>query len=252
MKQLIAANWKMNGSLPHLQAYVPALLAGLEESSGISARAVICPPSPYLPALAQMLKGSPVGVGAQNVHSSPKGAFTGEISVSMLADLGVGICIIGHSERRQLFGETDGMIRAKLEALLSAGLEAILCVGETLEEREAGRHESVVEGQVQAALAETGAEALTGLAVAYEPVWAIGTGKTATPEQANTMHGVIRTCLAGNLNAGAAANIPILYGGSVNTDNAGSLLSQSEINGALVGGASLEAPSFLAILKQAG
>jgi triosephosphate isomerase len=165
--------------------------------------------------------------------------------------VGADTCIVGHSERRQLYGETDEQIRDKLLALRSAGLLAILCVGETLEQREANQHETVVERQLRGALMGADAAMLSGLAVAYEPVWAIGTGRTATPEQANAMHAVIRKALGAIVAPEAAADVPILYGGSVNADNAASLLGQPEINGALVGGASLKADSFLAIINQA-
>ena len=250
MKPLIVANWKMNGSRRDLESFVPALQAGLPDPE-TAARGIVCPPFPYLVTLAELTRGTAIGVGAQNVHASPKGAFTGEIAVAMLQDVGADTCIVGHSERRQLFGETDAQIREKLQALRGAGLLAILCVGETLDQRESDQHESVVEAQVRGALADADAATLSGLAVAYEPVWAIGTGKTATPEQANAMHAVIRRVLDAIVSPASGAGVPILYGGSVNADNAASLLGQPEINGALVGGASLKADSFLAIINQA-
>jgi triosephosphate isomerase len=251
MKQWVVGNWKMNGSLSMVSDYVPALLDGLLELSGWerSLRVGICPPSPYLGMMASKLTGYPVEVGAQNVHPKPSGAFTGEIAPPMLRELGVDLCLVGHSERRQLFGETDEAVREKLSALLEANLTPIVCVGEVLAEREAGRHLAVVERQVQGALEGLPPERLAGVVLAYEPVWAIGTGKTATPEQANQMHAHIRALLAARFGAGPAAGTPILYGGSVTPDNAGALLAQPDINGTLVGGASLKPATFLPIIQ---
>ena len=248
--KFVVANWKMNGSHALIEAFTPEVLYGLAALGRQGApRVAVCPPAPFLEALGARLKGSPVGLGAQNVHPEPDGAYTGEVSARMLADLGVTVCIVGHSERRQYFNEHDDFIRAKLMALHQVAVEPMLCVGETLDEREAGHHETVVRREVHAAL--KGLEVPGALSVAYEPVWAIGTGKTATPAQANDMHAVIRAVLGEQFGADTAARIPILYGGSVNAGNAGELLSQPEIDGALVGGASLKADAFLAIIKHA-
>ena len=248
IEKFIAANWKMNGSHALIETFVPALLQGLAAMGAkVAPRVAVCPPAPFLEALGARLKGSPVSLGAQNVHPEPEGAFTGEVAAHMLAELGVEVCIVGHSERRQLFHEDDAFVRAKLLALREAAIAPILCVGETLEEREAHRHEAVVQRQMRAAL--TGLPGPGALCVAYEPVWAIGTGKTATPAQANEMHVMLREVLGEQFGADAAARIPILYGGSVNAGNAGDLLAQPQIDGALVGGASLKPDAFLAILQ---
>lgn len=272
MENWIIGNWKMNGSRAMINEVVPGLLEGLSRSSqGENTRMVICPPSAYLSLVRTIVDGTPLGLGAQRIYPKPSGAFTGEISAEMLVDLGVEFCIIGHSEQRQLFGVTNAMVTSKLHALLTAGIRPILCVGETLEERESGRAEAVIGGQLEAAFGEWAGgtagkrmsdppldanpaldtEQLGRVIIAYEPVWAIGTGKTATPEQANQMHGFIRGALKKHYNEESAQNTPILYGGSVNAENAGELLGQSDINGALVGGASLKAGTFLDIFNQA-
>ncbi|MBI3993585.1 MAG: triose-phosphate isomerase [Candidatus Lambdaproteobacteria bacterium] len=249
-EKFVVANWKMNGSEALIATFAPALQQGLAAMNGRGApRVAVCPPAPFLHAMAGRLKGSAVQLGAQNVHPEPEGAFTGEVSAHMLAELNVAVCIVGHSERRQLFGEDDEFIRAKLMALHQVAIEPILCVGETLAEREAGEHEAVVWRQVHAAL--RGLEVPGDLTVAYEPVWAIGTGRTATPAQANEMHALIRRVLSEQFGDDAAARIGLLYGGSVNAGNAGDLLAQPQIDGALVGGASLKPDAFLAIIHHA-
>ena len=250
MATWIVGNWKMNGSMQLLEDLLPALAKGLPGSLG-EVKVGVCPPYPYLAAAAQKLNGTPIALGAQNVYPEASGAFTGEVAPAMLSEVGATLCIVGHSERRALMGEKDDFIAAKLKVLLAAGITPILCVGETLEEREADRHESVVSGQISAALSGMSAADGAKLIVAYEPVWAIGTGKTATPEQANSMHAFIRGQLTVGFDEATARAIPIQYGGSVNDGNAAELLGQPEINGALVGGASLKADAFLSIIQQA-
>ncbi len=216
---------------------------------------LLLPPAPYLAPLARVLEsggaGGRVGLGVQNVHGEVCGAFTGEISAEMARDLGAGWALVGHSERRALFGETDGIVAGKLAAALRAGLVPVLCVGETLAEREAGSAEAVVRRQVRVVAEQAGAAALAAATVAYEPVWAIGTGRTATPEQAQAMHEMVRSEIEALCGADAAASLRLLYGGSVKPDNASALLAQPDIDGALVGGASLDADSFAAIVLAA-
>lgn len=272
MNKWIVGNWKMNGRKAHVEAFVPALLNGLPE--GLRAggtRVIVCPPHPYLTQVGALIAGSGVELGAQKVHPLSEGAFTGEVSPAMLAELGVSACIIGHSEHRQHFGVTDAIIAQKLHALVAAGIAPILCVGETLAEREADKQQQVIQTQLLQALQASGTggqgdspsdvvlaphpelseSGARRLAIAYEPVWAIGTGHTATPEQANSMHGFIRGILRERYPESLAKSMPILYGGSVNPENAGDLLALPEIDGALVGGASLEPESFLSIINQA-
>ena len=268
----IVGNWKMNGSLEHVAEFVPALLEGLPEAGKLNGtRVAICPPHPYLAAVRERIAGTGVELGAQKVHPLPSGAFTGEVSPAMLAEFGVSMCIIGHSEHRQHFGVTDAIIAQKLHALLAVGITPILCVGETLAERQDGKQEQVIETQLTQALdasqdeqeghsqggvvlvphAELEAGEARGLAIAYEPVWAIGTGQTATTGQANAMHRFIRGFLQQRYSEKLSRELPILYGGSVNDGNAGELLGQPDIDGALVGGASLKAGPFLSIVNQA-
>jgi triosephosphate isomerase len=208
----------------------------------------IAPPFTALSALADSLGGSGIALGAQNVHAEPQGAFTGEVSVAMLAELGCRYCIVGHSERRTLFGETDAFIAEKAAALLAAGLRPILCIGETLEQREAGRTHETLRRQLAGSLAKLAAESLPELVLAYEPVWAIGTGRTATPELAQEAHAFVRAWLRDRF--GPPAEVArILYGGSMKPDNAAALLSQPDIDGGLVGGASLDPADFSAIIR---
>ena len=214
---------------------------------------VLCPPSLYLGTVGTALKlsgtASPSGVwlGGQNMHDKPSGAYTGEVAPAMLTDIGCHYVILGHSERRTLFGETDATVNAKTKAALAAGLVPIVCVGETLEEREAGKTQAVVTEQVQGSLAGLAPEEIAKIVIAYEPVWAIGTGKVATPEQAQEVHALIRGLLATMASPAVAAEVTIQYGGSVKPDNAASLAVQPDIDGALVGGASLKADDFLGI-----
>ena len=239
--KLIAANWKMNGSFALIDEMQKVLRPLLEKTN---CEVVICPPDVLLSSMKKTVEGMRIAVGAQNVHSETAGAFTGETSVLLLQECGVKWCIVGHSERRILFGETDAFIRSKTETLLKHGIRPILCIGETLEERESGNHEKVVATQLGRGLSGLAADDQKRCVVAYEPIWAIGTGKTATPEQANSMHKTIRKEIESLASPEAAENMQILYGGSVNAENAKTLLSQSEIDGALVGGASLKTDTF--------
>ena len=245
-KKLIAGNWKMNGSLAANEALVQAMLAGIGQPP---AEVALCAPAPYLAQLQALLQGSPIAWGSQDVSAHEQGAYTGEISVAMLKDFGCRYAIVGHSERRQYHGETDEIVAAKAQRALSSGITPIVCVGETLAEREANETESVVKRQL-AAVTHTVGHCITEIVVAYEPVWAIGTGKTATPEMAQAVHAVLRAQLA------AATTNPkrvhILYGGSMNAANAASLLAQPDIDGGLIGGASLKAADFLQIVAAAG
>lgn len=245
--KLVAGNWKMHGSLASIDALVSALVAGKKGG----AKMLLCPPYPYLKTVADRLAGSDILLGAQDVSTRVgSGAFTGEVSGAMLADVGCRYVIVGHSERRALYGETDALVAAKFQAAQAAGLVPILCVGETLEQREADETRAVVERQVAAVLDAAGAAAFGSAVVAYEPVWAIGTGRTATPDQAQEVHALIRSMIA-KRDATIAADLRILYGGSVKGGNAAELFAMQDIDGGLVGGASLEAPEFLRIYAAA-
>jgi triosephosphate isomerase len=242
---MIAGNWKMNTTVSQAVALVSEMRRELNEMDSIDR--VLCPPFVSLVAVRELIKGSSIRLGAQNLYFEEKGAYTGEISPLMLADL-CELVIIGHSERRQYFDETDDMVNRKLRAALKVGLKPILCIGERLEENEAGRTEEVVTGQLRSSLA--GIEGSTDLVIAYEPVWAIGTGKAATGEQANQTAALIRRNLAELYGQDIAQTVPILYGGSVTSANVAQFVSQPEIDGALVGGASLKAAEFLSIVRQ--
>ncbi len=243
---VVAGNWKMNKTEPEARALAASLKSELDGIEHVTH--VVCPPFVSLAAVAEELESSPIALGAQNMHYEDSGAFTGEVSPSMLE----GICeyvILGHSERRQLFGETDVTVNRKVKAALAAGLKPIVCVGESLEEREQGRAASVVAGQVREGLASvTSSE---GLLVAYEPIWAIGTGVAATPADAQQVMANIRAALSEVFDATSAGRVPLLYGGSATPDNAAGFFEESDINGALVGGASLQADSFGAISRMA-
>ncbi|MEX0937462.1 MAG: triose-phosphate isomerase [Pirellulales bacterium] len=244
-RPLIAGNWKMNTDR---RAAVDLAKAIVDRASKVGAADLaVCPPLVYLDAVSQIVAGSPVALGAQNVYHEPKGAFTGEVSAAMLRDLGVSMVILGHSERRHVLGETDQDVNRKLFAVLVADLIPIVCVGELLEEREAGRTGEVIRRQFEGSLAELSAEQFGRIVLAYEPVWAIGTGKVATPEQAEEVHADLRKMMAARYNDAMARQVRILYGGSVKPDNAASLLAQPNVDGALVGGASLQADDFLSI-----
>jgi triosephosphate isomerase len=244
-KKLVAGNWKMHGSLADNAALLAAIkpaLAGIE--------AAVCVPFPYLAQAQAALAGSSIAWGAQNVSEQPKGAFTGEVSAAMLLDFGCRYAIVGHSERRSLYGETDAVVAKKYLAAQAAGLTPILCVGESLEERESGVTEDVVARQLDAVIEAAGVASLAKAVVAYEPVWAIGTGKTATPEQAQAVHAFIRGRIAA-LDKGVAEGLTIQYGGSVKAANAAELMAQPDIDGGLIGGASLVVDEFVAICKAA-
>ena len=245
---LIAGNWKMNGSSAANVELVAGIVAGVPTGSGFSL--LVCPPFPYLASVVEQTKGSPVKVGAQTVSEHDKGAFTGEVAPGMLSDVGCDYVIVGHSERRALYGETSEQVAAKFQAAQVAGITPILCVGETLEEREAGTTESVIDEQLGAVMDAAGVGAFAAAVIAYEPVWAIGTGMTATPEQAQDVHRHIRAQLAAQ-DGSIAANVQILYGGSMKGDNAPGLLGMADIDGGLIGGASLKAADFLAIVEAA-
>ena len=242
---MIAGNWKMNTTLDEATALVSEMLKGLEKTKGVDK--VVCPPFISLAAVRELIKGTSVRLGAQNLYFEEKGAYTGEISPLMLA----GLCefvIIGHSERRQYFNETGEIVNKKIRAALKAGLKPILCIGEKLEENEAGKTEGVVTGQVKASMA--GIDYPEGFIIAYEPIWAIGTGKAATGEQANGTIGLVRRTIGEIYGDKAAQDLRVLYGGSVTGANTGEFMRQPEIDGALVGGASLKAGDFLSIVKQ--
>jgi len=241
----IAGNWKMNTDRASAVALAQGIAARAGEAGHVDL--AVCPPSVYLDAVAAAVKGSPVGLGAQNMYHEPKGAFTGELSAAMLLDVGCQYVILGHSERRHILGETDEMINRKVLAALDAGLKPIVCVGELLEEREAGRTAEVIRTQFEGSLAGLSDEQMAGTVIAYEPVWAIGTGKVATPEQAEEVHADLRKLLASRYNDQIAESVVIQYGGSVKPDNAATLLGQPNIDGALVGGASLKVDDFLGI-----
>ncbi len=245
---LVAGNWKMNGSTASSKELVAGIVAGAPQSD--SAKVLICPPFPYLAAVARQISGSRVLLGAQNVSEHESGAFTGEVAPAMLRDIGCEYVIVGHSERRALYGETSFAVAAKFKAALDAGLKPILCVGETLEQRESGGTESVVEVQLGAVIDKVGIAGFRSAVVAYEPVWAIGTGVTASPEQAQDVHRHIRGVMAGH-DAEVAESIQILYGGSMKGENAAGLLAMPDIDGGLIGGASLKAGDFLAIAAAA-
>ena len=244
-RKFIAGNWKMNLDRKGAVALAEAVAKAAETVHNVDL--AVCPPSCYLDAVAQVLKGSKVALGAQNVYHQANGAFTGELSTAMLCDLGVKYVILGHSERRHVLGETDADVNKKVVAALAAGLLPIVCVGELLAEREAGRTMSVIRTQFDGSLVGISAELLKKVVIAYEPVWAIGTGKVATPAQAEEVHLGLRKIIAERYNDQIAQIVPIQYGGSVKPDNAAELLGQPDIDGALVGGASLKVDQFMGI-----
>ncbi len=248
-RPIIAGNWKMN--LSKAEAVSLAQKVAAQVKAGGKADVVVCPTFVHLDAVAQVLAGTQVGLGAQDCYHEGNGAYTGEISTAMLLDLGCKYVILGHSERRHILGETDGAVNRKTKAALAAGLIPIVCVGETLAEREAGQTHAVVQAQFDGSLAGLTDEQMAKIIVAYEPVWAIGTGKNATPAQAAEVHADLRTLIANRYNSTIADRVRIQYGGSVKPENAAELLSQPNIDGALVGGASLKAESFLGIIAGA-
>ncbi len=244
-KKLIAGNWKMNGSLAANEVLLKALIAGLGD---VTCDVAVAVPAPYLAQVQALTAGTAVAVAAQDVSRYESGAYTGEVSVAMLKDFGVRYALVGHSERRQYHGETDVAVAEKAQRALAAGVTPIVCVGETLEEREAGQTEAVVKRQLAAVIHLNG-HCISEIVVAYEPVWAIGTGRTASPEQAQAVHAVLRAQLAAA--SEHADRIRLLYGGSMNAGNAAQLLAQPDIDGGLVGGASLKAADFLQIIAAA-
>lgn len=246
--KLVIANWKMNGLSQANSQLLGDLLPGLARLPDV--RVAVCPPFPYLTQVALLLAETDLSLGAQNLSHLAKGAYTGEVSGEMLGDLGCRYVLVGHSERRSLYGEGDDLVAFKFEAALDAGLVPVLCVGETLAQRRDGETFSVVNAQLQAVLSRVGAKRLAEGVIAYEPVWAIGTGETATPAQAQEVHQQIRRILAEE-DPFAAGAIDILYGGSVKADNAEDLFKQPDIDGGLIGGASLDAFAFLAICRAA-
>ncbi|PKO47128.1 MAG: triose-phosphate isomerase [Betaproteobacteria bacterium HGW-Betaproteobacteria-4] len=242
-RKLVAGNWKMHGALQQNSALLARIAAG---ATDLGCEIAVCPPFPYLAQAQSILAGSSVALGAQSVSEHASGPFTGEVSASMLAEFGCRYALVGHSERRAQFGETDAVVAAKFEAAQKAGLVPILCVGETLDEREAGKMLSVISGQLSAVLDRVGVAAMAQAVVAYEPVWAIGTGLTASPGQAQEVHASIRFQVA-ELDVAVADGLRILYGGSVKPQNAKELFGQLDIDGGLIGGAALVADDFLAI-----
>lgn len=245
---LVAGNWKMNGSRESTAALLDALQRGLED--GVKAEVLVCPPFVYLPDAHRAIRGSAIKLGAQSLCAEESGAFTGEISAAMLQDVDCEYVIVGHSERRALYGEDDALVARKFMAAIKQGLIPVLCVGETLEEREQGVTVDVIRRQLGAVLAAAGIDAFAQAVVAYEPVWAIGTGKTASPAQAQDVHAEIRAILRAE-NARIADLVRILYGGSVKASNAAELFAMADIDGGLVGGASLDSEQFLSIIRAA-
>ena len=248
-RTLIAGNWKMNTRGASAAELAKAVVAKVGDDPAVDV--ALCAPSVYLAAVADVVAGSPVSLGAQNLYAAEDGAYTGEVNASMLTDVGCRYVILGHSERRAILGETDAMICEKLHAALAGNLIPIVCVGETLEDRESGQTEKVVETQIRGSLDGLDEARAAGIVIAYEPVWAIGTGKTASPEQAEEVHAFLRKLLGEIFSADVADQIVIQYGGSVKPGNAKELLGQPNIDGALVGGAALKADDFMGIIHPA-
>ena len=246
-KPIIAGNWKLNKTTAEAVELVTALKRDLSDVADVDI--VVCPVATSLTVVTDVLMESNIGVGAQNMHWEDSGAFTGELSAPLIKDLGVKYVIIGHSERRQYFGETNETVNKKIKAALNHGLTPFVCVGEVLEERESGKMEEVIKAQIQESLANLSADEMQKIVVAYEPVWAIGTGKTATPDQAQEVHALIRGLLKAMFNGEVSAAVRIQYGGSVKPDNIAELIAKEDIDGALVGGASLKNDSFVGIVK---
>ena len=245
-KPIIAGNWKMNMTPSQAKELVTDLIPLVKDAA---CDVVVCPPYVDIALVAELVKGTNIQVGAQNIHWAEKGAFTGEISAAMLKEAGAAYAIIGHSERRQYFGETDATVNSRTKAALAAGIVPIICVGESLEQREKGETDVVVSGQVKADLADIPGEAVAGLVIAYEPIWAIGTGKTATDEQTNETIGLIRETIASLYGQAVADQVRIQYGGSMNPKNVKGLMAQPQIDGGLIGGASLKAADFAQVVN---
>ena len=244
-KTIVAGNWKMNASKDSVDNLIKDLLTGMD---GITSEVLVCAPFPYLAQVELLIQGSKVMLGAQNLNTNSSGAYTGEVSADMIKDFGARHVIVGHSERRSLYGETSAMVAEKTKAALNAGLIPLLCIGESIEQRDSGNTEAIIEKQLSAVIELVGIEAFNQIIIAYEPVWAIGTGVTATPEQAQEAHLFIRSLLAKN-DESVAQKTPILYGGSMNASNASELISCADIDGGLIGGAALKAEDFLQICK---
>ena len=244
-KTIVAGNWKMNASKDSVESLVTDILSG---ASDVSAEIIVCAPFPYLSQVEVLIEGSNLMLGAQNLNVNASGAFTGEVSAEMIKDFGANHVIVGHSERRSLYGETSEIVAEKAKAAIDSGLTPILCLGESLDQRESGKTESVVSEQLNKVIKMVGIEAFNNIIIAYEPVWAIGTGMTATPEQAQAVHKFIRDLLASS-SQDIAHKTAILYGGSMNASNAVELISCADIDGGLIGGAALKAEDFLQICK---
>ena len=244
-KTIVAGNWKMNASKESVNTLIEGILSGMNEASS---EVIVCAPFPYLSQVESLIQGSSLMLGAQNLNVNSAGAYTGEVSADMIKDFGAQHVIVGHSERRSLYAETNAIVAEKTKAAIDAGLTPLLCVGESLKDRESGNTEAIVEEQINAVIDLIGIEAFDQVIIAYEPVWAIGTGLTASPEQAQTVHLFIRNLLA-NSSEKIAKRTPILYGGSMNAANAADLISCSDIDGGLIGGAALKAEDFLQICK---
>jgi len=244
-RTIVAGNWKMNASKESVNKLILDILSGMSE---VSSEVVVCAPFPYLSQVETLIADSQVKLGAQNLNTNSAGAFTGEVSANMIKDFGARHVIVGHSERRSLYGETSSLVAEKVKAALDNDLTPLLCVGESLEQREAGETETVVAEQINAVIELVGIGAFRNIIIAYEPVWAIGTGKTASPEQAQAAHLFIRSLL-GESNKSISQSTPILYGGSMNAGNANELISCADIDGGLIGGAALKAEDFLQICK---
>ena len=243
----VAGNWKMNTTVSEAAELLNSLKRLLADSDKVDI--AVCPPYPFLAMASEILKGSRIRLGAQNMFGEVKGAFTGEVAPQMLKDVGCDLAILGHSERRQYFGETDASVNRKIRLAMEVGLNPIVCVGETLEQREADETEGVVIGQLEGCFADIPIKEMEHIVIAYEPVWAIGTGKTATPEQAEDVHRIIRAWIGERFDRDTAEGMRIQYGGSVKPENANQLMTMPDIDGALVGGASLNAEHFTAIVK---
>jgi triosephosphate isomerase (TIM) len=248
-KRFVGGNWKMNTTLARARDLAAAVVKGVGREDRVTV--AVCPPFPYLPAVSEVLRGSPVVLGAQNMYFEKEGAFTGEVSSTMLLDVGCKFVILGHSERRHKLGESDALVNRKVHAALAAGLFAVVCVGELLEERQGNRTEDVLCKQLSGSLAGLDGAGLARVVVAYEPIWAIGTGQTATPEQAQSAHAYIRGQIAARFGEEASRRLPIAYGGSVTDKNVAALLAEPDVDGGLIGGASLKAEEFLAIVRAA-
>ena len=248
-KHIVAGNWKMNLTFNEADELLDSLMTELEKTElPRDTQVIVCPPFPYIEMASDYANDSYFMVGAQNVSNQEKGAYTGEVSAEMLESMEIDYCIVGHSERRAYYGETDALVAAKVDRLLAHGLKPIVCVGEVLEERESGRQFDVVKTQVEQGLFHLSAEQMKEVVIAYEPVWAIGTGKTATPDQAQEMHAHIRGLLAAKYGKELADEISILYGGSCKPSNAKELFANPDVDGGLIGGASLKAADFMGII----